>query len=52
MEDMKISLEVQRSMFREIQSEINNINRILNDDNSRVKDDLILNLYRLLCNCL
>lgn len=44
-----MSIEIQRQMLAEIKSEIQNIDRILNQDNDKVKDDLIYELYHLLC---
>ena len=44
-----MSIDVQRVMFSEIKKEIENIDRILNTDNDKVRDDLICGLYRLLC---
>lgn len=44
-----MSIEIQRQMLEEIKGEINNIDRILNKDNDKVKDDLIYELYHFLC---
>lgn len=44
-----MSIDVQKVMFSEIKKEIENIDRILNTDNDKVRDDLICGLYRLLC---
>ena len=44
-----MSIEVQRQMLAEIKEEIDNIDRIINKDGDTIKDSLMYDLYKLLC---
>ena len=41
-------IELQRQYLEEIKKEIENLNRILNNDNDTVKDEILLNTYKAL----
>ena len=43
-----MSIELQRQYLEEIKKEIENLDRILNNDNDTVRDDILLNTYRAL----
>ena len=43
-----MSIELQRQYLEEIKKEIENLNRILNNDNDTVKDEILLNTYKAL----
>ena len=43
-----MSIELQRQMLNEIREEIENLDRILNEDYDKVDEDLMWNLYKLL----
>ena len=43
-----MSIELQRQYLEEIKKEIENLNRILNNDNNTVKDEILLNTYKAL----
>ena len=43
-----MSIELQRQYLEEIKKEIENLDRILNNDNDMVRDDILLNTYRAL----
>ena len=43
-----MSIELQRQYLEEIKKEIENLDRILNNDNNTVRDDILLNTYRAL----
>ena len=41
-----MSIELQRQYLEEIKKEIENLDRILNNDNDTVRDEILLNNYR------
>ena len=41
-----MSIELQRQYLEEIKKEIENLDRILNNDNDTVKDEILLNTYK------
>ena len=43
-----MSIELQRQYLEEIKKEIENLDRILNNDNNTVKDEILLNTYKAL----
>lgn len=43
-----MSIELQRQYLDEIKKEIDNLDRILNNDNDMVRDDILLNTYKAL----
>ena len=43
-----MSIELQRQYLEEIKKEIENLDRILNNDNDTVKDEILLNTYKAL----
>ena len=43
-----MSIECQRQYLEEIKKEIENLDRILNNDNDKVKDEILLNTYKAL----
>ena len=43
-----MSLELQRQYLEEIKKEIENLDRILNNDNDTVRDEILLNTYKAL----
>ena len=43
-----MSIELQRQYLEEIKKEIENLDRILNNDNSMVRDEILLNTYKAL----
>ena len=43
-----MSIELQRQYLEEIKKEIEDLDRILNDDNDTVRDEILLNTYRAL----
>ena len=43
-----MSIELQRQYLEEIKKEIGNLDRILNNDNDTVKDEILLNTYKAL----
>ena len=43
-----MSIELQRQYLEEIKKEIENLDRILNNDNDTVRDDILLNTYKAL----
>lgn len=43
-----MSIELQRQYLEEIKKEIENLDRILNNDNCTVRDEILLNTYRAL----
>ena len=43
-----MSIELQRQYLEEIKKEIENLNRILNNDNDTVKDEILFNTYKAL----
>ena len=43
-----MSIELQRQYLEEIKKEIENLDRILNNDNNMVRDDILLNTYKAL----
>ena len=43
-----MSIELQRQYLEEIKKEIENLDRILNNDNDMVRDDILLNTYKAL----
>lgn len=43
-----MSIELQRQYLEEIKKEIENLDRILNNDNDMVRDEILLNTYRAL----
>ena len=43
-----MSIELQRQYLEEIKKEIKNLDRILNNDNDTIKDEILLNTYKAL----
>ena len=43
-----MSIELQRQYLEEIKKEIENLDRILNNDNDTVKAEILLNTYKAL----
>ena len=43
-----MNIELQRQYLEEIKKEIENLDRILNNDNDTVKDEILLNTYKAL----
>ena len=43
-----MSIELQRQYLEEIKKEIASLDRILNNDNDTVRDEILLNTYRAL----
>ena len=43
-----MSIELQRQYLEEIKKEIENLDRILNNDNDTIKDEILLNTYKAL----
>ena len=43
-----MSIELQRQYLEEIKKEIENLDRILNNDNDTVKDEILLSTYKAL----
>ena len=43
-----MSIEFQRQYLEEIKKEIENLDRIINNDNDMVRDEILLNTYRAL----
>ena len=43
-----MSIELQRQYLEEIKKEIENLDRILNNDNDMVRDEILLNTYKAL----
>ena len=43
-----MNIELQRQYLEEIKKEIENLDRILNNDNDMVRDDILLNTYKAL----
>lgn len=43
-----MSIELQRQYLEEIKKEIENLDRILNNDNDTVRDEILLNTYKAL----
>ena len=43
-----MSIELQRQYIEEIKKEIENLDRILNNDNDTVRDEILLNTYKAL----
>lgn len=43
-----MSIELQRQYLEEIKREINELDRILNEDGDKVIDDILLNTYKAL----
>ena len=43
-----MSIELQRQYLEEIKKEIKNLDRILNNDNNTVRDEILLNTYKAL----
>ena len=43
-----MSIELQRQYLEEIKKEIENLDRILNNDNGMVRDEILLNTYKAL----
>ena len=41
-----MSIELQRQYLAEIKAEIENIDRILNRDNTKIRDEILIKLYR------
>ena len=45
-EEQDMSIELQRQYLAEIKAEIENIDRILNRDNTKIRDEILIKLYR------
>lgn len=43
-----MSIELQRQYLEEIKKEIENLDRIINNDNCAVRDEILLNTYKAL----
>ena len=43
-----MSIELQRQYLKEIKQEIENLERILNEDGDKVNDEILLNTYNAL----
>ena len=43
-----MSIELQRQCLKEIKQEIENLERILNEDGDKVNDEILLNTYNAL----
>ena len=43
-----MSIELQRQYLEEIKKEIENLDRIINNDNDMVRDEILLNTYSAL----
>ena len=46
--EIVMSIELQRQYLEEIKKEVENLNRILNNDNDMVRDEILLNTYKAL----
>ena len=43
-----MSIELQRQYLEEIKKEIENLNRIINNDGNTIRDEILLNTYKAL----
>ena len=43
-----MSIELQRQYLEEIKKEIENLNRIINNDGDMIRDEILLNTYKAL----
>lgn len=43
-----MSIELQRQYLEEIKKEIENLNRIINNDGDTIRDEILLNTYKAL----
>ena len=43
-----MSIELQRQYLKEIKKEIENLDRIINNDGDKIRDEILLNTYKAL----